>query len=157
MNDKNQLSALDQFALAALAGGLGQGDLHESGIGFAWDAEVIADRAYSIALAMRDISRTGVHNRQDAFTDAVLDAQKRAESMLRSSTKKNSVQMARPQTSSAVVMTIPEFCDQQRFSKAFLYKLIAEGRGPRLMKVGRRTLITGESASNWRENQMQNK
>lgn len=46
--------------------------------------------------------------------------------------------------------TIPGFCDDHHLSKAFLYKLIKDGKGPRLMKIGRRTLISAEAAAAWR-------
>ncbi len=46
--------------------------------------------------------------------------------------------------------TIAGFCADHHFSKAFLYKLIKDGNGPRLMKVGRRTLISAEAAAAWR-------
>lgn len=46
--------------------------------------------------------------------------------------------------------TIAGFADEHHISKAFLYKLINEGKGPRLMKVGRRTLISYEAAADWR-------
>ena len=47
--------------------------------------------------------------------------------------------------------TVPEFCaDHGGISKVFFYALLKDGRGPRLMKVGRRTLITAEAAAEWR-------
>jgi len=46
--------------------------------------------------------------------------------------------------------TVATFCADHHLSKAFLYKLIGEGKGPRLMKVGRRTLISAEAAADWR-------
>lgn len=48
--------------------------------------------------------------------------------------------------------TVPEFCQEHGgISKVFFYKLLKEGKGPRLMKVGRRTLITQEAAAEWRK------
>lgn len=48
--------------------------------------------------------------------------------------------------------TVAEFCfDHGKISKVTFYKLVKEGRGPRLMKVGRRTLITAEAAADWRK------
>jgi hypothetical protein len=35
-------------------------------------------------------------------------------------------------------------------SPAFFHKLVSEGRGPKLMKVGARTLISIEAAAEWR-------
>ena len=46
--------------------------------------------------------------------------------------------------------SIPSFCADHHISKAFLYKLIKEGKGPRLMKISRRTLISAEAAADWR-------
>ena len=46
--------------------------------------------------------------------------------------------------------SISGFCADHHLSKAFLYKLIKEGKGPRLMKIGRRTLISAEAAADWR-------
>ncbi|MGB7479871.1 MAG: hypothetical protein WA924_06065 [Burkholderiaceae bacterium] len=46
--------------------------------------------------------------------------------------------------------SIPQFCDDHNLSRAFLYKLIKDGQGPRLMKIGRRTLISAEAAADWR-------
>ena len=47
--------------------------------------------------------------------------------------------------------TVAEFCYAHgNISKSFLYKLINEGNGPRLMKIGRRTLISAEAAADWR-------
>ncbi|WP_221065048.1 helix-turn-helix transcriptional regulator [Methylomagnum ishizawai] len=49
-----------------------------------------------------------------------------------------------------LVYSIPEFCKAHGFSRAMLYKLWAEGKGPRVMKIGKRTLISAESAAAWR-------
>ncbi len=47
--------------------------------------------------------------------------------------------------------TIPAFCaDHGNISKSFFHKLVNEGKGPRLMKIGRRTLISAEAAADWR-------
>ncbi len=52
--------------------------------------------------------------------------------------------------------TVQEFCAEHGgISKPFFYKLQKDGKGPRLMKVGRRTLITAEAAADWRK-QMEN-
>jgi hypothetical protein len=48
--------------------------------------------------------------------------------------------------------TVIEFCKEHGdISKVFFYKLLKLGKGPRLMKVGRRTLITAEAAADWRK------
>jgi len=46
--------------------------------------------------------------------------------------------------------TIPQFCDGHNISRTHFYELIKQGRAPRLMKVGRRTLISQEAAAEWR-------
>lgn len=51
---------------------------------------------------------------------------------------------------SPTCFTIAGFCADHHISKAFLYKLIKEGKAPTLFKVGRRTLISAEAAAAWR-------
>jgi predicted DNA-binding transcriptional regulator AlpA len=46
--------------------------------------------------------------------------------------------------------TVPQFCDGHNISRTHFYELIKQGRAPRLMKVGRRTLISAEAAFDWR-------
>jgi predicted DNA-binding transcriptional regulator AlpA len=55
----------------------------------------------------------------------------------------------RPQTP-RLALSIPEFCEAHGISEGFFYKLKKQGEGPREMKVGARTLITFESAAEWR-------
>jgi predicted DNA-binding transcriptional regulator AlpA len=49
-----------------------------------------------------------------------------------------------------LALSIREFCQAHGISEAFFYKLKKQGEGPREMKVGARTLITFESAAEWR-------
>ena len=49
-----------------------------------------------------------------------------------------------------LALSIPEFCEAHGFSEGFFHKLMKQGAGPRVMKVGARTLITFESAAEWR-------
>jgi predicted DNA-binding transcriptional regulator AlpA len=49
-----------------------------------------------------------------------------------------------------MALSIPEFCKAHGISEGFFYKLKKQGDGPREMKVGARTLISLESASEWR-------
>src|SRR4051812_10316996 len=49
-----------------------------------------------------------------------------------------------------LALSIPEFCEAHGISEGFFYKLKKLGEGPREMKVGARTLITFESAAEWR-------
>jgi predicted DNA-binding transcriptional regulator AlpA len=45
---------------------------------------------------------------------------------------------------------IDQFCSAHNISRAMFYKLLKLGQGPRLMKVGARTLISDEAAADWR-------
>lgn len=47
--------------------------------------------------------------------------------------------------------TVPQFCDGHNVSRTHFYALLKDGKGPRLMKVGRRTLISAEAAVAWRK------
>lgn len=50
-----------------------------------------------------------------------------------------------------VVYSVQEFCDAHQVGRNLFYKLVAAGTGPRIMKLGRRTLITREAAATWRQ------
>jgi hypothetical protein len=47
--------------------------------------------------------------------------------------------------------SIPQFCSAHSISRALLYILLKDGRGPAVMKVGKRTLISVEAAAAWRK------
>jgi len=49
-----------------------------------------------------------------------------------------------------VMFDVKSFCEAHRISRALFYKLINEGKGPKVVKVNRRTLITAEAAAEWR-------
>lgn len=49
-----------------------------------------------------------------------------------------------------LALSIAQFCEAHNISEGFFYKLKRQGIGPREMKVGARTLITFESAAEWR-------
>jgi hypothetical protein len=49
------------------------------------------------------------------------------------------------------VYSIAEFCHAHRVSKAFFYNLLKRGKGPTVMKVGTRTLVSDEAAKDWRQ------
>ena len=51
------------------------------------------------------------------------------------------------------IFSIASFCRAHCISQAFFHALVAKGRGPRLMKVGARTLISVEAAAKWRRAQ----
>ena len=52
-----------------------------------------------------------------------------------------------------LALSISEFCDAHGISEGFYYKLKKQHKGPREMKVGARTLISFESAAEWRRAQ----
>ncbi len=53
-------------------------------------------------------------------------------------------------------LSVLEFCQQSGISRALFYKLVREGKGPRTMKVGSRTLISQEAAQEW-QHKMENR
>lgn len=55
--------------------------------------------------------------------------------------------MTQPQTAQSV----NDFCKMNGISKSFFYKLQRQGKGPRIMKIGRRTLVSAEAAEEWRK------
>lgn len=59
--------------------------------------------------------------------------------------------MAQLLQTAPAVFDVPGFCAAHGISRSFFYRLLAEGRGPRLMKLGRRTLVSAEAAAEWRE------
>jgi hypothetical protein len=46
--------------------------------------------------------------------------------------------------------SVQEFCERHRISRPFFYKLLAQGLGPRVLRLGSRTLVTREAAAAWR-------
>jgi predicted DNA-binding transcriptional regulator AlpA len=48
------------------------------------------------------------------------------------------------------LQSVPDFCADNGISRSLFYRLVQEGRGPRLTKVCRRTLISPEAAAEWR-------
>jgi predicted DNA-binding transcriptional regulator AlpA len=46
--------------------------------------------------------------------------------------------------------SLAEFCERHGFSRSSLYTLLRDGQGPRVMRVGGRSLISRESAAAWR-------
>jgi hypothetical protein len=47
-------------------------------------------------------------------------------------------------------LSIPEFCRRHQISVGMYFKIAREGIGPRVMKVGKRTIISREAAEAWR-------
>lgn len=46
--------------------------------------------------------------------------------------------------------SVQQFCDAHGIGRNLFYRMLAEGTGPSIMKIGRRTLISRESAAAWR-------
>jgi len=51
---------------------------------------------------------------------------------------------------SSLMMSIPSFAAEHGISRSLLYKLLAEGRGPKITRIRGRTLISAEAARDWR-------
>ena len=49
-----------------------------------------------------------------------------------------------------MMFSVAEFCHAHGISRGTFYKLFGEGRGPKAVKIGRRTLISNEAAEEWR-------
>ena len=69
---------------------------------------------------------------------------------MESSVPKSHTQSAALPPTSRLALSISQFCEAHDLSEAFYYKLKKQGDGPREMKVGARTLISLESAAEWR-------
>ena len=48
------------------------------------------------------------------------------------------------------MLSVAAFCADNGLSRSLFYRLLKDGRGPRLTKVLRRTLISSEAAAEWR-------
>lgn len=46
--------------------------------------------------------------------------------------------------------TVAQFCADHNIGRTHFYRLVKDGKGPRLMKLGRRVLISAEAAADWR-------
>ena len=49
-----------------------------------------------------------------------------------------------------LMFSVLDFCHTHGISRGMFYKLLGEGRGPKAVKIGRRTLISSEAAEEWR-------
>jgi hypothetical protein len=47
--------------------------------------------------------------------------------------------------------SVTEFCNDNNISKAHFYNLLRKGQGPVILKAGKRSLISVESAAAWRK------
>jgi predicted DNA-binding transcriptional regulator AlpA len=63
---------------------------------------------------------------------------------------KSRTQFATGPPAPRLALSIREFCDALGISEGLYFKLKKQGEGPREMKVGARTLISLESAAEWR-------
>ena len=46
--------------------------------------------------------------------------------------------------------SIPQFCEAYGISRAFFYKLRKAGKGPRVVKIGNRSMILKDDGRDWR-------
>jgi hypothetical protein len=51
---------------------------------------------------------------------------------------------------SPLAFTVDQFCFQHNISRPYFYKMQKVGIGPRIMKIGTRTLVSVEAARDWR-------
>jgi hypothetical protein len=49
------------------------------------------------------------------------------------------------------VYTVKEFCEAERISRGFLYKLWTQGKGPESYRIGAARRITHEARIEWRQ------
>lgn len=59
--------------------------------------------------------------------------------------------MTQQATGHRAASTVPQFCDEHNISRTHFYQLLKDGKGPRLMRVGRRILVSAEAAAAWRQ------
>jgi hypothetical protein len=45
---------------------------------------------------------------------------------------------------------VSEFCSRHGFARGTFYNFLRAGKGPRIIKVGRRTIVGREAAEAWR-------
>jgi predicted DNA-binding transcriptional regulator AlpA len=49
------------------------------------------------------------------------------------------------------MFSVSAFCADNGLSRSLLYRLLKEGRGPRVTKIGRRSLISASAGAEWRD------
>ena len=54
-------------------------------------------------------------------------------------------------TTAPAMFSVRDFCKAHGISKAFFYKLHAQGKSPPMCKLGSRSLISAEAAADWRQ------
>ena len=52
--------------------------------------------------------------------------------------------------------SVESFCEAHSISRSFFYELLNRGRGPRTLKIGKKVLISRESAAEWRNQRSPN-
>ena len=57
---------------------------------------------------------------------------------------------AAPAPGEPAVYDVPGFCKAHHIARSYFYAMRKAGKGPRVFKVGRRTLIASEEAARWR-------
>src|SRR5262245_29166193 len=89
--------------------------------------------------------------------DPAIEARSRGRFILESSKKSKSPRRhGRPQKACApadddlAAYDIPTFCRKHKISESFYFKLRLQGLAPQTIKLGKRVLISKESASRWR-------
>jgi hypothetical protein len=79
----------------------------------------------------------------DAKSDRRTKAKKKGETKPRGPPKRH--------TEVIGAYSIPDLCRLHGgMSEAFFHKLVGDGDGPRLMRVGTRTMVSAEAAADWR-------
>jgi len=48
------------------------------------------------------------------------------------------------------MQSVSSFCADNGLSRSLFYRLLRDQRGPRVTKIGRRSLISAEAATEWR-------
>ena len=54
-------------------------------------------------------------------------------------------------TTERTACSVNQFCESHSVSRSLFYRMLSEGWGPAIMKVGRKTLVSAEAAQEWRE------
>jgi predicted DNA-binding transcriptional regulator AlpA len=54
------------------------------------------------------------------------------------------------ETEHSACFTLREFCNAHRISRATFYNLLNRGTAPKVMRVGRKVMVSREAATNWR-------
>lgn len=57
----------------------------------------------------------------------------------------------KPTAPESLAYTVATFCAARHISRGSFYNLLREGKGPRLMRIGTKPLISAEAAADWRK------